>query len=63
MSEGASGRQLKSSGWRGHYQWKLQTLLNEMAVLDGKPAMRVCGVDKGDDSERKTAETPARVPT
>ena len=27
-----------------------------MAVLVGKPAMRVCRVDKGDDSARKTAK-------
>ena len=45
------------------YQWKLRTLLNEMAMLDGKQAMRVCGADKGDDSIRKTAETPARAST
>ena len=24
--------------------------VDEMAVLDGKPAMRVCGVDEGDNS-------------
>ena len=24
--------------------------VDEMAVLDGKPAMRICGVDKGDNS-------------
>ena len=37
--------------------------VDEMAVLDRKLAMRVCGVDKGDDSAWKTAETPARAPT
>ena len=24
--------------------------VDEMAVLDGKPVMRICGVDKGDNS-------------
>ena len=33
-----------------------------MAMLDGKPAMRVCGVDKGDNSAWKFAETPASAP-
>ena len=34
------------------YQWKLQTLLNKMAMLDGKLAMTVCGANKGYDSIR-----------
>ena len=36
--------------------------VDEMAVLDGKPAMRVCGVDEGDNSAWKFAETPASAP-
>ena len=36
--------------------------VDEMAVLDGKPAMRVCRVEEGDNSAWKFAETPARAP-
>ena len=36
--------------------------VDEMAVLDGKPAMRVCGVEEGDNSAWKFAETPASAP-
>ena len=35
--------------------------VDEIVMLNGKPARRVCGVD-GDD-EWKSAETPASVPT
>ena len=34
-----------------------------MAVLDGKPGMRVCRVDEDEDSAWKSAETPASAPT
>ena len=36
--------------------------VDEMAVLDGKPAMRVCGVEEGDNSAWKFAKTPASAP-